>query len=139
VLRPGGVFVFNVWDRIEDNEFAQAVSGAVSTLFPDDPPLFLARVPYGYYDPELIRADLSAGGFIFSAGFDTLEARSRAETCRIPAVAFCQGTPLRNEIEARDPARLEEATSVAAAAIAHRFGSTDIDAKIRAQVVTVRK
>ena len=26
VLRPGGAFVFNVWDRIEDNEFADVVT-----------------------------------------------------------------------------------------------------------------
>ena len=139
VLCPGGVFVFNVWDCIEENEFAQAVSQAVGTVFPDDPPLFLARVPYGYYNAELIRADLAAGGFISPARFDTLEARSRAATCRIPAIGFCQGTPLRNEIEARGPTRLEEATSVAAAAIADRFGPTDIDAKIRAQVIAVRR
>ena len=34
------------------------------------------------------------------------EARSRAATCEIPAIAYCQGTPLRNEIEQRGPTRL---------------------------------
>lgn len=139
VLRPGGLFVFNVWDRIEENEFAQTVTEALGTVFPDDPPMFAARVAHGYYDAELIRADLAAGGFVSPARFDTLEARGRAESCRIPAIGFCQGTPLRNAIEARDPARLEEATSVAAAAIAQRFGPTAVDGKIRAYVITVEK
>src|SRR5205085_1947752 len=37
VLRPGGAFVFNAWDRIEDNEFADVVTSALATLFPVDP------------------------------------------------------------------------------------------------------
>src|SRR5258706_7272698 len=43
VLRPGGALLFNVWDRIEQNEFAHAVDGAVAAQFPADPPRFLAR------------------------------------------------------------------------------------------------
>ena len=50
VLRPGGVFIFNVWDRIEENEFADTVTTALESLFPQDPPRFLARTPHGYYD-----------------------------------------------------------------------------------------
>src|SRR6185437_3429182 len=50
VLRPGGVLLFNVWDRIEENEFADAVTTALESLFPDDPPRFLARTPHGYHD-----------------------------------------------------------------------------------------
>jgi ubiquinone/menaquinone biosynthesis C-methylase UbiE len=48
VLRPGGVFIFNVWDRIEENEFADTVTAALELLFPEDPPHFLARTPHGY-------------------------------------------------------------------------------------------
>src|SRR5438105_15926731 len=29
VLRPGGLFIFNVWDRITENEFADAVTTAL--------------------------------------------------------------------------------------------------------------
>jgi SAM-dependent methyltransferase len=34
VLRPGGVFIFNVWDRITENEFADTVTAALEPLFP---------------------------------------------------------------------------------------------------------
>ena len=50
VLRPGGAFVFNAWDRIEDNEFADVVTSSLATLFPADPPRFMARTPHGYHD-----------------------------------------------------------------------------------------
>ena len=67
----------------------------------------------------------------------TLLARSRAVSPRIPAVAYCQGTPLRGEIETRDPSRLVEVTDVAASAIAQQFGSETVDGKIQAHVVAV--
>lgn len=139
VLRPGGTFVFNVWDRIEENDFIQTVIETLAKVFPDDPPLFATRVPHGYHDAELIRADLTAGGFPSRAGIEPLEARSRAESSRIPAIGYCQGTPIRNEIEARDAARLEEVTATVERALEERFGSVDIDGKIRAYVVTVAK
>jgi hypothetical protein len=46
-----------------------------------------------------------------------------------------QGTPLRNEIEARDANRLEEVTARAAAMIAERFGAGPVEAKIQGHVV----
>src|SRR6266436_4396935 len=64
VLRSGGLFIFNVWDRIEENEFADTV---------------------------------------------------------------------------RDPARLAEATDIAAEAIVRRFGHGAVDGKIQAHVVGVTK
>ena len=139
VLRPGGIFLFNVWDAIDQNEFAADVTAAVAGVFPDDPPLFLARTPYGYYDEATIQADVAAGGFDSPALFETVEARSRASSAEIPAIAFCQGSPLRAEIEGRDASRLEEATAAAAAAIAARFGKTDVDGKISAHVITATK
>jgi len=136
VVRPGGVFIFSAWDRIEENEFADVLTTAVGTLFPADPPRFLARTPHGYHDRAAIARDVVNGGFT-RPHIDTVAARSRATSARIPAVAYCQGTPLRNEIEARDPSRLAEATDVAANAIAQRFGRGPVDGKIQAHVVTV--
>jgi ubiquinone/menaquinone biosynthesis C-methylase UbiE len=37
VLRPGGWLVFNVWDKISENDFADVVTEALATVFPDDP------------------------------------------------------------------------------------------------------
>ena len=139
VLRPGGVFLFNVWDAIEHNEFADVVTSAVGDLFPDDPPMFLARTPHGYFDEEVIQADVAAGGFLSPARFEHLDARSRASSAEIPATAYCQGTPLRSEIEARDSSRLAEVTAAASAAIERSFGATDIDGRISGYVITASK
>ena len=135
VLRPGGRFLFNVWDDISANEFADVVTQALAGIFPDDPPRFLARTPHGHHDVERIRQDLKAAGFT-DVAIDAVDARSRAPSARHVAIAFCQGTPLRNEIEARDAARLEEATSRAAEAVAQRFGTAAVEGRIRAIVVS---
>lgn len=137
VLKPGGVFIFNVWDRITDNEFADTVTTALESVFPQDPPRFLARTPHGYHDHRIIERDLANGGFHAAPRIDTVAARSRATSPRNPAIAYCQGTPLRNEIEARDASRLEEATDIAAEAIAKRFGQGAVDGKIQAHIVTI--
>jgi SAM-dependent methyltransferase len=137
VLKRGGRFLFNAWDRIEENEFADVVTTALAGVFPNDPPRFLARTPHGYHDKDAIRRDLAKGGF-GTAEVVTLAARSRAESYKSPAIAYCQGTPLRNEIEARDASRLAEATGIAAEAIGARFGRGAVDGKIQAHIVSVR-
>jgi SAM-dependent methyltransferase len=139
VLRPGGVLIFNVWDRLEENEFPHSVTTALESVFPLDPPRFLARTPHGYHDRALIERDLKSGGFCSSPQIETVAARSVAASPRIPALAFCQGTPLRSEIEARDNSRLAEATDVAAEAIAQRFGRGAVDGKIQAHVVAIER
>jgi SAM-dependent methyltransferase len=137
VLKPGGVFLFNVWDRIESNEFADTVTTALEAVFPKGPPRFLVRTPHGYHDRSQIAHDLAKGGFAASPRIDTVAARSRAKSPREPAIAYCQGTPLRNEIEAHDAARLGEATDVASEGIAKRFGRGAVDGKIQAHVVII--
>jgi ubiquinone/menaquinone biosynthesis C-methylase UbiE len=137
VLKPGGYFLLNVWDRIEENVFANDVTNALAELFPSDPPRFLARTPHGYYDTALIRSELEQAGFS-NVVIVTRSDQSRASSPRHPAVAYCQGTPLRSEIEARAADRLEAATDHAASRIASKHGNGAVAAKIQAHVITAR-
>jgi len=101
-------FLLSIWDRIEDNVFAEA------------------RTPRGYHDTALICSDPD------DAGFSRVE---RASSPRMPAVSYCLGTLLRNEIEDREAGKLEAATDYAASVIAARHGSGEVAAKIQAQVI----
>src|SRR6266700_3234036 len=106
VLRPGGALIFNTRDRIEANDFADTVQSALYTLYTDDPPRFMARTPHGYFDPAIIRDDLTRAGFRAPPSITVLAARSRGASARAVAQAFCQGTPMRGEIESRGPGEL---------------------------------
>jgi len=134
VLKPRGHFIFNVWDKLEYNDFTALVTAAAVDIFPDDPPLFFARIPHGYHDKDAIVADVRDAGFA-NVTLETVTLRSVAPSCRDAAVGLCQGTPLRSEIEARDPSKLAEVTDAGAARIAARFGSGPVDGMIQAHVV----
>jgi ubiquinone/menaquinone biosynthesis C-methylase UbiE len=134
VLKPGGHFLFSVWDRIEENVFADDVTNALAAIFPKDPPRFLARTPHGYHDAALIRGDLEEAGFR-KVTIETKAELSRASSPRLPAVAYCKGTLLRNEIEARDAGMLDAATDHATSAIAEKHGSGAVAAKIQAHII----
>jgi ubiquinone/menaquinone biosynthesis C-methylase UbiE len=138
VLTRAGRFFFSVWDRISENEFAEVVTEALANVFPEDPPRFMARTPHGYHDAGRIRDELKTAGFT-GISIDTLDHRSRAPSARDVAIAYCQGTPLRNEIEVRAAAGLEDATKQAAEALARRFGPGPIDGRIRALVIAATK
>ena len=131
VLKPGGRFLFNVWDRIEENVFAEEVTNALAKMFPNDPPHFMARTPHGYHDTALIRSELEEAGFS-SVMIETRAEQSRAPSARQVAIAYCQGTPLSNEIEA---SKLDAATDHVASAIAKKHGDGALAAKIQAHVI----
>lgn len=138
VLRPGGHFVFNVWDRIELNEITQTVGDTVAGCFKEDPPQFLRRTPHGYHDAAAIRGTVAQAGF-GHVTFEHVAKRSRAEDHRDPAIGFCQGSPLRGEIEARDQKSLQSVTDIAAEALASRFGRGPIEGGIQAIVFVAKR
>jgi ubiquinone/menaquinone biosynthesis C-methylase UbiE len=137
VLKRGGLFLFNVWDSLAANPASEAVAQAIASLFPDDPPTFLARVPFGYHDVKRIERELVAAGFE-EVSIETVAKRSRAADPREAALGLAHGSPLRLEIEARDPSRLDEAAEAAAAALAAMAGENGLDAAMSAHVIAAR-
>jgi ubiquinone/menaquinone biosynthesis C-methylase UbiE len=138
VLKPAGRFIFSVWDRLSENEIEQIVSDTVAEQFPEDPPRFLERTPHSYYDLGIIREELAAAGFS-SITAETLRQVSCAGSAREAVIGLCQGSPLRNEIEARGPDRLGAVTDAAASAVTAHFGNGVIRAKMQAHVITATK
>ena len=135
VLKTRGRYLFSVWGRISDNEIADLASSAVAELFPNDPPQFMARTPYGHHDKDVIAAALKEAGFA-DVAVETIEARSKAASAADAVMGFVQGSPLRSEIEARDAKQLAEATEAATARVKARFGDGPIDAKMQAHIFT---
>jgi ubiquinone/menaquinone biosynthesis C-methylase UbiE len=134
VLKPGGQFLFTVWDTLEHNELPRVSSEAIGGLFQNDRPTFMARGPYGYNDIAAIERALSAAGFA-RVEAATLKKLIRA-TAINHAIGTCQGGPLRNEIEARDPNGLERATEAVTRALEAKFGKGEFEAKSQAIFVS---
>lgn len=139
VLQPGGTLVYTVWDRLEENEVPDLVTQAMKEVFPGSPTSFFARVPHAYFERDVLARDLATAGFAKAVQIDTVTVRGRSTSPLAAATGCCQGTPLRNEIEAHSGERLREATDAAAALIAKRFGTGAVDSKLQAHIVTVEK
>jgi ubiquinone/menaquinone biosynthesis C-methylase UbiE len=120
VLRPGGSFINIVWDSLERNPASKRIHDAIASQFPDNPPRFLERTPFGYSDPEQIERDHRSAGFT-RVDIERVQRSSRV-SADAAAIGLCQGSPLRLEIEERDAGRLEAATEAAAEALREHDG-----------------
>lgn len=129
VLRPGGHFVFNVWDRLENNAIPHVIQEALIAAAPTDPLLFMGRTPHGYFDVELVSEELIRAGLV-PGDITAHDALSRS-TAQEAATAFCQGTPLRGEIAKHATLDVDAATALATDALLDRFGPGPISGPIR--------
>jgi hypothetical protein len=125
-----------IWDELDRNPASQRLHRAVAGLFPSNPPSFLARTPFGYADPAAIEHDLLAAGFT-DREFETGRLPSRADARpEDAATGLVFGSPLKMEIEERDPAMLERAEQVAVAALQDLVGPDGFRSELCAHVVT---
>lgn len=136
VLKPGGVFLFNVWDAIEHNELCRIAHETISSYFDEDPPTFY-QVPFGYHDHAEIRRVLTDAGFR-DVRIDVVDKVSGASRAEDTATGLAQGNPVSVAIAERDPSLLPVITDAIAAALKDRFGEADVRAPLRAIVAQAR-
>jgi ubiquinone/menaquinone biosynthesis C-methylase UbiE len=137
VLKPGGCFIFSVWDQPDRNPMVEIVQRALSSLFPEEI-LRSNLVPFSYHQPEVIRADLAAAGFI-EIQLDVIIGRSQAPSARAVAIAAVQGNFLRPKIEAYGPEWLERATEAVSNALSTSLGEGSLSVPNQALLVTAHK
>lgn len=137
VLRPGGRFIFNVWDRLVDNDLSLAVHQIIGSCFPDDPPAFIARTPFGYHDPDAICRAVSAAGFE-QVSVETVTLPTPAATTAGFVRGICEGSPMAAEIEARRPGGVEAVVETVTAELTRRLGAGPISGTGQALVITAQ-
>ena len=135
-LRPGGSVLVAIWDTIDTSTFPLALAESLAVVLPDGAPTFVVRVPHGYTDPDLIEADLRAGG-LTDVVIDRVVLRSNATSAADLARGFCLGTPLRFALEERGP--LDELTRAVAEEMTARLGSGAVSGELAAYVVSARR
>ncbi|MFO1173979.1 MAG: methyltransferase domain-containing protein [Paracoccaceae bacterium] len=134
LLAPAGAFVFAVWDSLATNPIVAEIDAALRSQYPADPPDFIGRIPHGYHDPARIEADVRAAGFS-KVRIETITHVARVPSARAAAVAWCQGTPMRSEIEARG-GPLDAVTDRVAEALERNRGTGPVESAIQALIVT---
>jgi hypothetical protein len=135
VLRLGGRFVFNVWDDIGQNVFADVVTRVAATLLPDDPPQFLARTPHGHGTPDLIRSELQTAGFE-KIKIDLVTRDSTAPDPSNPAIAYARGTPMYGELAPHGESMVKRVVEAATEEIRAQYGDGPVTAKVQGFVIT---
>jgi ubiquinone/menaquinone biosynthesis C-methylase UbiE len=136
VLRDGGRYLLVIWNDLDRNPVSNIVGDRIAAMFPDDPPSFLSRTPFGYSNRARIEHDLLAAGFTY-VEFETAELASMPGiTAQDAATGLVQGTPLKAEIEERASARLQEATNAARDALRKLDTPDGLDSRLSAHIVT---
>lgn len=136
VLVAGGRYVFNVWDSLEHNPIPRAVDETLRAMFPADPPRFLAKTPFGYFDRAEIERVARAGGFT-KVEIETVGFASVAPTAEDAARAWVEGTPLLAGLAERGVSNPAPVRQAVAKVLAERFGERPCQSTMRAVVVTV--
>jgi ubiquinone/menaquinone biosynthesis C-methylase UbiE len=133
VLKRGGSLLLTTWAPLERNPIVKVAHHAIATVFPEDPPQYLARAPFGYGDPDMLTELLIAGGFR-DVVVDVVEKAAAAPSAYELAVGLIEGYPLIDEIRLRDEARLPAVVDAVTNAIARQFGAGPVNSRIAALV-----
>lgn len=125
VLKPGGRFLFNVWDDLTGNPLPACVHEAFASAAPADPPRFLEK-PFRALDLTRIVRDLQA------AGFAEIRMTALPKICRVASATnavhtFLEATPLGVQVAERGLDGVAAASAVRA--LAERFAGGDESAR----------
>jgi len=134
VLKPGGQYIFSVWDAIERVDLAKATETVIKQFFPDNPPDFY-DIPFSFHEQDRLRSVLTTAGFreitIEAVPFPCVSASARAA-----AHGLIHGNPVISAINERDPAKAPEIEAALAEKIAAQFGAAPVEARMQAIVCT---
>lgn len=137
VLKKGGTWLFNVWDKIEYNLMAKTASDIITDFFANDPPPFYS-IPFGYNDTDLIVSQLREAGFT-NITFDILKKEGVAQSAEKLASGLVEGNPVANAIREKNPEAVDKITIKVMEALSEKFGSSPCKASLQAIVFKAQK
>jgi len=134
VLKPGGTFLFNVWDAIEYNELAYIAHHTIGKFFEHDPPRFY-EVPFCFHDPKEITSFLAAAGFR-DPQLSLLKLLSMSPSAFTIATGLIFGNPISIAINERSPLDVGRIVAAVAEAVAARCGDVPVRGRMQEFVCT---
>ena len=137
VLKPGGTFLFNVWDAMEHNELAKLTHETIASFFERDPPGFY-EVPFGYHDRCGVDKLMRQEGFR-AIQVSVVPKESKTRRVEDAAKGLIEGNPVVVAIMERDPALVRKIIDALTAAIKSRSGNSPVRAPMRAIIVQAQR
>jgi SAM-dependent methyltransferase len=136
VLKPGGKFLFSVWDAIERNDLAHTAHTTVAKYFDDDPPDFY-QIPFSLHDVGTIRSLLTSG--FIDTQIKPLPFPSTAESAREVAHGLVHGNPIITALTERCATRIPEIEEDVAAVVAAKYGDHPVQAMMQALICSAAR
>lgn len=133
ILRPGGVFLFNTWHQLQYNALSQMAQTVLEQVHPTDPPKFLEKGPYSFYDQSAIQQLVEEAGF--SIGTIELVAKTGIASTADDAInGILEGTPNYVYMMERNISVPLVKDRLKASLVKH-YGETDLQLPMQAFVV----
>jgi SAM-dependent methyltransferase len=137
VLRPGGVYLLNVWDALDHNPVPRITLATLQEFFPTDPPTFYT-VPFVCHDGAVLDALLRDAGFA-EIRCERVAKEGESPSAVDAATGLIEGNPVYGEIVQRRPDAVAEIKAALAARLARELGDRPLRAPLRALVATARR
>jgi ubiquinone/menaquinone biosynthesis C-methylase UbiE len=136
-LKPGGHYIFNVWDSWEFNPVGKLAHETIASFFMQDPPTFY-KVPFGYHQIDPIKSSLLAAGFHeISAHVITIE--KRIPDPELLAKGLVLGNPAFEDVRDRSTADPSDVVAAVTKALHRTFGGDHGKMPLQAIVFSARK
>jgi ubiquinone/menaquinone biosynthesis C-methylase UbiE len=137
VLKPGGLYLLNVWDALEYNPVPRITHETIAGFFPKDPPRFYT-VPFSYHDTAAIESLLGESGFE-DVRTERVAKEGESPSSADAAIGLIEGNPVFGEIMQRRPEALAEIKAAVAARLAGELGDHPLRVPLRAIVASARR
>ena len=132
VLKPGGKFIFNTWDSIQNNPIIKITQEVVNSFFDVDPVTFW-DIPFSMYNPEEHKKIMSDAGFK-NITVQNVTLNGYSPSAQEAAIGLTVGSPAHTYIMERSPDLLPEIQKKVTEAIVKEFGEKDLKIPLSAWV-----
>jgi len=137
ILKPGGKFIFNTWDKIENNGAIYLGNQIICSYFPEHPPTNY-RLPFTLHQPDLLETNLLATSFK-NIKVGAVEKEGISPSAKDAAIGIVEGNPVYNLIVQKDPNLVEVISSAVEQKIAEAYGEHPLKTPLRAWVLEAQK
>lgn len=137
VLKPGGMFLFTTWDKLENNAMS-FVSRTIAKAYLEDPLPEAYNLAFSMNDEVMIRKLVTDAGFSKIA-IEKVKKISVCPSAKQATEGLTKGGLLCDEIRERNPAWIEEIKIKVEAEIAEKFGDAPAKAPMTAIITQAWK